>query len=436
MNDLAEIVDFVLGHARKLGADDAEISITQDTGFSVSARLGAVETIERHQQQGMQLTVYKNRSKGTSSTNDLKPEFIKKSVEAALSIAAYTAQDPCAGLAPAELLAHEYPDLQLCHHWEVDPRQALAMAVSCEEAARQNEKIKNSEGATVSSVESRHAYGNTHGFTGAYSSSQHSVSCSVVAQDDSGMQRDYWYSIARSPEQLQPIEQIGQQASTRAVSRLGARKLNTCAVPVLFEPALARGLIGHLVAALSGGALYRNASFLKDRLEQQLFPNWLTITERPHLPGALGSVPFDQDGVALEERRIVESGVLKGYVLSHYSACRLGMQTTGNAGGIHNLELSNSNLSQADMIRDMNRGLLITELIGHGVNTVTGDYSRGAAGFWIEQGEIQYPVEEITIAGNLEDMFKGIVSAGNDLDQRGKICCGSLLIDQMMVAGS
>ena len=430
------LLEQAVEYARTQGADAIEIAATNDKGFSVTARLGDVETIEHHNQRSVGVTVYRGKAKGTATTNDVKQESIQQAINAALNIARHTAEDENSGLADAELMANDYPQLELDHPWSINPDNALELAIRCEQVARDDKRIVNSEGASVSSIRTQVSYANSHGFAGEYNGTRHSVSCSVVAGDDQGMQRDYWYSTARNEKALEDIEVIGKTTRERTVRRLAGRSIKTCNVPVLFEPQMARTIFGHFFGAISGGALYRQASFLVDSLDKKIFPEWLSITENPLVLGGLGSAPFDNEGVRTQEREVVNSGVLKGYVLSSYSARKLGMQTTGNAGGIHNMQLTNSGLTQQELLNKMNKGILITELIGHGVNTVTGDYSRGAAGFWVENGEIQYPVEEITVAGNLADMFTNISALGNDLDTRGNVHCGSMLIDNMTIAGS
>tara|TARA_R110002049_G_scaffold15822_5_gene64172 strand:- start:4478 stop:5821 length:1344 start_codon:yes stop_codon:yes gene_type:complete len=432
---LKSLLSQAVEYARANGADQVEVAASNDKGYSVTARMGEVETVEHHNQRSMGVTVYRGKAKGAASTNIVTQEAINRTIDSALDIAKFTAEDECSGLADAELMANNYPQLDLDHPWAIEPDQALEQAIRCEEVARNDKRIVNTEGASVSSISTQMSYANSHGFVGEYRGTRHSISCSVIAGDDKGMQRDYWYSVDRNADNLDGIESVGAMARERTVRRLGARGLKTCAAPVLFEPTLARSLIGHLFSAISGGALYRQASFLVDSINKKLLPDWLTISEDPHMASGLGSVPFDNEGVRTQSRNVVEAGVLKGYVLSSYSARRLGMQTTANAGGVHNVTMSDSGKSQQDLLKDMGKGLLVTELIGHGVNTVTGDYSRGASGFWVENGEIQYPVEEITIAGNLADMFMNISAIGNDTDRRGNIQCGSILIENMTIAG-
>ncbi len=435
-SDLEVLLPETLDYARMRGADSAEIMASNDKGYSVTARLGDVETCEHHNQRALAVTVYRGQAKGTASSNDLRPESIQRTIDAALNIAKFTAEDDCAGLADADLMANNYPQLELDHPWDMDAERGLQKAIACEAVARDHADIINSEGATVTSIRSHMMYANTHGFLGQYASTRHSLSCSVVAGDASGMQRDYWYSVQRRGEQLDSEQYVGQQARDRSIRRLSARSLKTCQVPVLFEPRIARSIISHFFTAIRGSAIYRDSSFLVGAINKKIFPNWLTIKEDPHVPGGLASSPFDNEGVSTQVRNIVEDGILQGYLLSTYSARKLNMQTTGNAGGLHNVYLNHSHKSFDELITDLNTGLLVTELIGHGVNTVTGDYSRGASGFWVEDGEIRYPVQEITIAGNLADMFKNISAVGSDVDTCGSIQCGSILLNNMTVAGA
>jgi PmbA protein len=433
---LESLVAAILAEAAAQGASAAEAAVNFSHALSVTVRLGEVETLEHHRSRGLGVTVYFEQRKGSASTSDWSPEAVRATVRAACAIARYTAADPCAGLADPDRLAKEIPDLDLYHPWELSAEGAIEIARTCEAAALGcDARIRNSEGGSVSTQNGCVVYGNSHGFCGGYSSTRHSLSCSVIAQDESGMQRDYWYTLDRQHTALESAEAVGRQAAERALKRLNSRRLSTREVPVLFVPELARGVIGHFIGAIRGGALYRKASFLLDQLGQRLFPDFLNIREEPHLLGALGSTPFDAEGVATLDRDLVRNGVLQGYVLDSYSARRLGMQTTGNAGGVHNVTVEPGPLDFAGLVKHRDTGLIVTHLMGHGVNLVTGDYSRGAAGFWVEGGEIQYPVEEITIAGNLKEMFSGITAVGNDLDLRGNIRCGSLLIERMTVAG-
>jgi PmbA protein len=434
--DLQDLVAMAIEEARKLGATDSEVGISVDTGLAVTARLGEVETLEYQRDRGMGITVYRGKRKGSASTGDLRPQTIRETIAKAFSIAGFTAEDECAGLPDPQDLARDIPDLDLSHPWTIEPDAARDLAVACEAAALGADKrITNSEGATLSTHQGLRVFGNSLGFIGGFPSSMHSLSCVVVAQDDAEMQRDYWYSSVRDWREMEDGESIGKQAAARALRRLNARKLATVTAPVLFVPELARGLMGHFLGAIRGGSQYRRASFLLDAAGQQIFPSWLQISERPHIPKALASSPFDSEGVATRDREIIKDGVLTGYVLSTYSARKLGLRTTGNAGGIHNLIVSSGQDDFQALLKKMNRGLMVTELMGQGINGVTGDYSRGAAGYWIEDGAIAYSVNEITIAGNLKDMYRDIVAVGNDVDARGGIRSGSVLLEKMTIAG-
>ncbi len=433
---LEQTIRQVLDLASERGATAAEAGLTLDQGLSVTVRLGDVETLEFHRDRGVGVTVYYGRRKGSASTSDLSERSLAETVEAACDIARYTHEDDCAGLAPAELMAREVPDLDLYHPWHIGPEAATTLALRCEQAARElDPRISNSEGATLSSHEGLRVYGNSHGFVGGYRSSRHSLSCAVVAAEDGRMERDYWYTVSRRPDALEAAEAVGERAAQRTLRRLGGRKIATCKAPVIFSAELASGLFRSFVAAVRGSNLYRRSSFLLDQLDHAVFPAFMHIHEQPHLPQALGSAPFDSEGVATRERDLVSEGILRGYVLDSYSACKLGTQTTGNAGGVHNLTIDSNGPGLDGLLREMDRGLLITELMGQGVNIVTGDYSRGCAGFWVENGEIQYPVEEITVAGNLRDMFRQILRVGSDVDLRGNIRTGSVLIESMTIAG-
>jgi PmbA protein len=434
--DLESLVALALEESKRLGATEAEVGISIDTGLSVTARLGEVETLEYQRDRGMGVTVYRGKRKGAASTADLTPRAIRETVAKAYSIAGFTAEDEFAGLPDPDTIARDVPDLDLCHPWNIEPDQARDLAVACEAAALAVDKrIGNSEGATLSSHQGVRVFGNTLGFLQGYPSSLHSLSCVVVAQTENEMQRDYWYSSVRDAKEMEDGESIGRQAAARALRRLDARKLSTTSAPVLFVPELARGLIGHFLSAVRGGSQYRQASFLLGAAGQQVFPEWLQLSERPHIRKALGSAPFDSEGVATRDRELVQDGVLTGYILSTYSARKLGLKTTGNAGGVHNLFVKPGDDDFDGLLRKMDKGLVVTELMGQGVNGVTGDYSRGAAGFWVEGGRLAYPVHEITIAGNLKDMFKSVVAVGNDVDTRGGIRTGSLLLDHMTIAG-
>ena len=434
---LEDLVRHILAEADSQGSTAAEAVVSFSSALSVTARLGAVETLEHHRKRGLAVTVYFGQRKGSSSTSDWQPDAIRKTVQAACAIAQHTATDTCAGLADPHRLADEVPDLALYHPWPINAETAIDIAKTCEAAAlTQDPCIRNSEGATLVSRDGRVVYGNSNGFCNGYPATRHSLSCSVIAQDKNGMQQDSWYTVARDHQDLEQTETVGRQAAQRALKRLNGQRLQTQQIPVLFAPDMARGLIGHFIAAIGGGLLYRKASFLLNHLGQQIFPTHLHIREQPHLPKALGSAPFDGEGVATTKRDLVRDGILQGYVLNSYSARRLGMATTGNAGGIHNVTVQAGKKGATELLREMNTGLLVTHLMGQGINLLTGDYSRGAAGFWVEGGTICYPVEEITIAGNLAQMFKHIVEVGNDIDRRGTIRCGSLLMESMTVAGA
>ncbi|HNV88570.1 MAG TPA: metalloprotease PmbA [Methylotenera sp.] len=436
LDTLKQISQDVLKHARRAGATSAETEVSFGTGQNVSVRMGEPENIEYNRDKGVSVTVYFDHQKGYASSSDLSPQALKETVEAACNIAKYTAKDEFCGLADANLMATEILDLDLHHPWNISVDEAIAIARQCEAAAFAVDKkrITNSEGAGVSSSESIFAYANTHGFVGGYPSSRHSISCSVIAEEGENMQRDYWYTTARHLPDMESAEHVGKLAGERTVRRLGAIAITTCQVPVLFEAPLASGLISSLVGAISGGSLYRKSSFLLDSLGKQIASPLLNIEELPHLKKGIASSPFDNEGVATKSRSLVENGVLQGYMLSSYSARKLGMQTTGNAGGSHNLIVQHTNHSFSELLKLMGTGLLVTEVLGHGLNMVTGDYSRGAAGFWVENGLIAYPVEEITIAGNMKDMLRQIIAIGSDINKQSSKQTGSILIENMTVA--
>lgn len=434
--ELTAKVEKVLQSAKHGGATAAEVDIGTGQGLSVTARLGEVETIEHQRDKGMGITVYIGTRKGSANTTDFSDKALADTVQAACTIAKNMSEDECAGLIEREYLAGDVPDLQLCHPWEVSPEDAIKITIDCENEARQTDsRIVNADGTSLNTYRGIHIYGNTHGFINGWEWTHHSLECAVIAEQDGKMQRDGWYTRARDHDDLQSFPEVGKYAARRTVSRLGARKLPTCNVPVIFEAPVARGLLSTFLAAISGGSLYRKTSFLLDSLDKQIFAEHINIREDPHIPKGPGSAPFDNDGMATTPRELVCNGVLKGYILSAYSARRLGMAPTGNAGGVHNLLVKPGGSDLDGLIRQMNKGLLITETIGFGVNNVTGDYSKGVSGFWIENGEVQYPVEEITIAGNLKDMFMHIIETGNDIDRRGNVQTGSILIENMMVAG-
>ena len=440
LENLQEFAQDVLVHAKKQGASACEVDVTEGFGQSVSVRCNEVETIEYNRDKGIGVAVYIGQQKGYASTSDFSTTALRETVEAALSIARFTAADPCAGLPDAKLLAKprkNQPDLDVYHPWLISVDGAIELAQRCEQAAfAVSPLIANSEGATVSMQEGQFVSANSLGFMGGYPTSRHYLSCSVIAGKNDNMQRDDWYSTSRNPQALAAPEAIGDYAARRALSRLGARKIKTCQVPVLFEAPLATSLIGSFVHSVSGGSLYRKTSFLVDSLGKRVCSKKVQISERPHLAGGLSSSYFDSDGVATHDREVIVDGVLQGYFLSAYTARKLGMQTTGNAGGCHNLIVHPGKRDFRGLLKKMGRGLLVTELLGQGVNYVNGDYSRGAAGYWVEGGEIIHAVEEITIAGNLRDMFRNIAGIGNDVLVRGSKQVGSILIEQMKVAGN
>ena len=433
---LRALAQQVLDEAAKRGATACETDVSEGFGQSVTVRRQQVETIEYNRDKGVGVTVYLGQRRGHASTSDFSDEALRSTVEAALSIARFTAEDPCAGLPDESLLAREIRDPGLYYPWNVPVEEAIEIARRCEQAAFDvSPRITNTEGASVSVHQSHFVSANSLGFMGGYATSRHYISCSAIAGEGDDMQRDDWYSGQRDPRDLAAPEAIGDYAARRTLARLGAKKLRTRKVPVLLEAPLAAGLIGSFVHAASGGSLYRKSSFLVDSLGKRIFPEFMRISERPYLPKGLASSPFDDDGVVTRDREVVEDGILKGYFLSTYSARKLGMATTGNAGGSHNLLVEAGALDFRGMLKALGTGLLVTEVLGHGINYVTGDYSRGAAGYWVEGGEIAYPVHEITIAGNLKDMFSGITAIGNDVVVRGSKQVGSILIDRMTVAG-
>jgi PmbA protein len=434
---LQQIARDILSYAKEGGATACETEVSDGFGQNVTVRRGEVETIEYNRDKGLAVTVYIGQKRGNASTSDFSPQAVRDTVSAALSIARYTAEDDCAGLADMDLLASEFPDLELYFPWDLPVEQAIQIAQTCEAAAfAVDKRITNSEGGSVSLSESQFVYANSLGFMGGYPTSRHSISCAVIAGRDDSMQRDYWYSVARNAADLDQADSVGKKAGSRSVARLGAKKIATCEVPVLFEAPIASSLIGHFVGAISGGSLYRKSSFLMDSVGKQVFAPDIQIQEKPHLKKGLASGAFDNEGVTTVDRKVVENGVVQGYFLGSYSARKLGLKTTGNAGGNHNLIIDNgAPMSFSELLKKMGKGLLVTELLGQGVNSVTGDYSRGAAGYWVEGGEIQHAVEEITIAGNLKDMLPGICAMGNDTLVQGSKQCGSLLVDRMTVAG-
>lgn len=433
---LEQAAEIALEHAKKQGASAAEVGVSHSKGLSVSVRQGDVETLEYNSDTGLGVTVYFGQSKASASTSDLRPEAIKDAVTAATGIAKHTQADAFSGLASAELMATVFPDLSLYHPWDVDAEQAIVMATECEQAGFDTDKrISNSEGAGISSHQGARVYANSHGFIGSTQSSRHSASCTLIANDERGMQRDYWYDVKRDANDLMSIQQIGQRAGQNTVKRLNAKTLDTGRYPVVFAAEVAPSLFGQFISAIRGGSLYRKSSFLLDHLGKQIFPDFVHIHEQPYLLKGLGSTAFDGDGVTTKTRDIVTNGVLESYVLDSYSARKLGMETTANAGGVHNLTIDSGTQSFDELLKSMDRGILVTETMGMGINIVTGDYSQGAAGFWVENGEIQYPVDEFTIASNLRDMFLGIQSISTDIETRGNTRTGSVWIDKMMIAG-
>lgn len=435
--ELQQQVESILAEAARQGASACEVAVSIGQGLSTTVRQREVETVEFNRDQGFGITLYVGQRKGSASTSATGLDAVRETVAAALAIARHVSEDECAGLADAALMARELPELDLYHPWAISPEQAVEQALACEAAAfAADPRIRNADGTSLNTHQGCRVYGNSHGFIGGYASTRHSLSCVMIAEGEGQMQRDYWYDVNRQGELLADAAGIGQRAAQRAVSRLGARPVPTCEVPVLFAAELAGGLFSHLLAAISGGNLYRHSSFLEGALGQRLFPEWLSLDERPHLPRALGSAAFDGDGLATYAKPFVDKGELVSYVLGTYSGRKLGLPSTANSGGVHNLFVTHGDEDQQALIRRMGRGLLVTELMGQGLNLVTGDYSRGAAGFWIENGEIQFPVQEVTIAGNLRDMFAQIVAVGSDLERRGNICTGSVLIERMTVAGS
>lgn len=436
---LAEIqskVEDVLNLAKKKGATQAEASMSKVEGIAVSSRLKEVENVEFTNDGGLGISVYVGKHKGSASTADLSKEALTKAVEKAIDIAKYTSEDPCTGLADAELMATSFPDLDLYHPQPLDPEAAIEKAIAAETAAIDADpRISNSDGASYNANMGMRVYGNTHGINAGYPSTRYSLSCMVIAGEGSEMQRDYAYTVNRRPDLLDSPELVGKKAAEATVSRLGGRKIKTGSVPVLMHKEIAASLFGHYVSAISGGSLYRRSSFLLDKLGHQIFPEWLNIIERPHLKGALASSNFDSEGVATKDMTIVDKGQLSTYLYTTYSARKLNTVSTGHAGGIHNWIIGNSGHSDEDLLKEMGTGLLVTEMMGQGVNIVTGDYSRGAAGFWVENGEIQYPVHEVTIAGSLQDMYANIVAIGAEQDVRGGVQTGSVLLNKMQIAG-
>lgn len=425
-----------LKQAKQMGASAAEVGVSHSTGLSVTVRQGETETLEHNNDTGLALTVYFGQSKASASTSDLRKEAIADTVKAACGIAKHTQADEYSGLADAALMATEFPDLSLYHPWDIEAEQAISLALECEQAGRDvDARITNSEGATLSSHDGGRVYANSHGFVGSTKSSRHSLSCTLIADDDRGMQRDYWYDIARDGTELDAASTIGIRAAKNTLRRLNAQTIKTGSYPVIFAAEMAPSLFGQLIGAIRGGALYRKSSFLLDHLGKQIFPDFIHIHEQPHLLKALGSAAYDGEGVATKTRDIVSNGILESYVLDNYSARKLGMTTTANSGGVHNLTVDSGEHDFASLLKQLDTGVVVTETMGMGINIVTGDYSQGAAGFWVENGEIQYPIDEFTIANNLRDMFMGIQAVGNDIEKRGNTRTGSILLENMTIAG-
>ena len=437
-DELISLTQFVLAEAKKQGATSAEVGISQGDGLSVDVRMAEIDKLEYHRDQGIGLTVYFDNAQGAASSGDLSETAIRDAVRAACNIARYTSEDDCLGLADPELMATHLPDLDLYHPWELSAEEAIATAISCEQAARDHDsRITNSDGASISTYSGLNAYANSHGFAAVSASSSHSLSCSVIANEANGegMQRDHWYTSSRLAKHLDSAESVGRTAAEKTLERLDARKLSNREVPVMYIPQLASSLFGHYKSAISGGSLYRKASFLVDSLDSKVFPEFMHLSEQPFIPQGARSAAYDGEGVATRERDIVKDGIVQTYLMSSYSARKMGLQTTGHASGVHNLTVGSTGQSYEEMLALMDTGLLLTGLIGSGINGITGDYSRGATGFWVEGGKIQYPVEEITIAGNLKDMFANIVAVGNDWDDRISTRTGSVLVEKMMISG-
>lgn len=437
LSEIQNIVDETLALAKKLGATAAEASMSKVQGISVTSRMQEVETVEFTNDGGLGVCVFVGNKKGNASTADLSPQALKLTVEKAIEIAKYTSDDKCSGIADADMIATDIPDLDLYHPQALDAEFALAQSLKAEKAGLDTDpRIINSDGASYNANLGVRVYGNTNGINAGYPSSRFSLSCVLIAQQGDDMQRDYAYTVSREANKLDSAESVGREAGKQTVSRLGARKIKTAKVPVIFHRDIASSLFGHFIAAVSGGSLYRKSSFLLDSINTQIFPNWLSIQERPHLKRGLASSPFDNEGVRTVDMDIINEGVLQHYLLSSYSARRLGLKTNGHAGGIHNCLVTDTGHSDADLLHEMGTGLIVTELMGQGVNIVNGDYSRGAAGFWVENGVIQYPVHEITIAGNLKDMLMNIVAVGREREIRGALQTGSVLIREMQIAGN
>jgi PmbA protein len=436
LDRLADLATDVIRRCRAAGASEVEVGASIDSGLNVGVRLGEVETVEHSRDRGFGVTVYFGKRKGSASTADLAADSITKTIEQACAIAKYTEEDPYTGLADPARLAQDFPDLDLWHPWRIDAEEAIRLGIAIEDAGRVYQGIENSEGASVQAGESLSVLATSAGFVGRERGTRHMLSCALIADDESGMQRDYWYESVRAANDFGDPATIGRKAAERTLARRNARELSTREVPVLFAPETARSLIGHLVSAVSGGALYRKSSFLVDHVGKSILPQFVDIVEKPRLPRGHASANFDSEGVTTEERALISAGILQRYVLGSYSARKLGLESTGNAGGIHNLIVKTGADDFAAMLKRLGSGLLVTDVMGQGVSIITGDYSRGASGFWVENGAIAYPVEGITIASNLREMFRGIAAVGADVDPRSHILTGSILIDRMTIAGS
>lgn len=435
-SEMEGLADLVLREAKRLGADQAEVGIAANHGFNVSAHDGDVETVEYNQDKSIDISVMFGKRSGAASLSDIRPEAVHAAVEAACHIAKFTSEDLAAGLAEKDELAFNYPQLDLAFPWDISVEKAIELACQCErEAKAYDKRIISADDVAVTTANAMHFYANSFGFVGYFPFTRHEMSCVLVGKDKEGMQRDYSYTLSADPKKLASISAIAKEAAERTIKRLGARRLPTMKAPVIFFAEEARGLLGHFVSAIQGSNIYRKSSFLVDHIGKKIFPDFVHLQEHPHLLDGIGSAPFDDDGVLTRDNVFVENGVLQQYALGVYSARKLGVKTTGNSGGIHNLTIRPGNKDLSELLRTMNKGLLVTELMGQGVNILTGDYSRGVGGYWVENGEIQFPVHEVTIAGNLQDMYSKIVEVGNDVDIRGNIRTGSILISEMMIAG-
>lgn len=433
--ELEQRVAFILEESRRQGATACEVGVSQNTGLSVAVRQGEVETVEFNRDQGFAISLYVGQRKGSASTSDTSDEAIAEAIQAALGIARHASEDSFAGLADPALMAQQLPELDLYHPWNLNASEAIERALACEAAALESDSRLTSDSANVSTQQGCRVYGNSNGFIGSSVGTRHSASAVMIVASEQGMQRDYWYDVDRQAGQLPSPEALGRKAAQRTLARLGSRPIKTARVPVLFAADQASGLLGHLIGAIAGGAVYRQSTFLLDAMGQPIFPSWVTIDERPYLPRALGSSTFDGDGLATREQAFVEQGLLRSWVLSTYSGRKLGLPSTANAGGVHNLHITANAGDLDELLQEMGTGLLVTELMGQGVNGVTGDYSRGAGGFWVENGKIQHPVQEVTIAGNLKDMFAKLRCVGSDTERRGNNLTGSWLVDGMTVGG-